>query len=35
VIARDADAAAAAIEAHYSATSHLLAELPGIVAGAA
>jgi DNA-binding GntR family transcriptional regulator len=34
VIARDADAAAAAIEAHYSTTTHLLAELPGVVVGA-
>jgi DNA-binding GntR family transcriptional regulator len=33
VIARDADAAAAAIEAHYSTTANLLAELPGVVVG--
>lgn len=35
VIARDADAAALAIEAHYSTTSDLLAELSGVVVGAA
>lgn len=33
VIARDADAAAAAIEVHYSTTSNLLVELPGVVVG--
>jgi DNA-binding GntR family transcriptional regulator len=33
VIARDADAAAAAIKTHYQTTADLLAELPGVVVG--